>query len=1070
MDQLTTKFFKLSFYLDILLLVLICTSFSYSNDAFAQKMFVEGKTPQLLPDFTDSYGVVFRDLNNDQLPDIYVVRFRNLNRFFINQGTGRPFEDFTIESGLGGNLMPRGQQNLELGTSSADFNNDGEIDISIAGWGISTRILKQTGELQFQDITRKAGITTPLDGNGTFWADINLDGDLDLFVTDEHYPNHLFLGDGRGNFKDVSLEWGIQGNTVSQGASFSDVDQDGYPDLYVCNWFDSDVLYKNMGGKRFVKQKFLMPHLTDSINSNGVTFGDVDNDGDSDLLVTDREGRSCLYGNETHPGDSIWTFTNLTVTAGLEVNYPSYGALIADLNNDGWQDIWINTIGPNMYFTNEGNGKFRKIFEEKQREWSPKKHYSTGAAVADMDLDGDLDLFVANKDTHSVLYTNPTDNQNFIQIQLTGVRSNRDAIGTKVRLYRSAKNDDQSKLVGYREVGGGGYLSQNELKIHFGINSPGTYHAQINFPAGEEKTMTDLQPGQIYHISENTGILKVLYRSYQFFYRAFGNPQFWFNLSLFLLLLFIIVGYTTFAMSRYQLAIRQAIIIMIIGILLLYTIFLILQMYPLSTRLLIQISILSGFLVLVTFFLEKIRNLELQRVEHRRLLQDFSQELIFIKENSELFQKLTHTIYQTIEPQYCVLYSKKGENFLKASTAGMFEGPEKLTFITEDQDSINQSNYDLSTLISRKMQLPTTHVFPIARRDKLFGILLVGPSTDKKGFTEEDLAIFRTLAAQAAIAIENNQYIEETKTLIQKVTEAETREKYIHELEDKNRKLQKLYKELQETQTQLVQSEKMASLGQLVAGVAHELNNPISYLYANMRELENYSEGIQQLLSVLKEDYQKPDFQEKLNNTLDNLREKYQIDLIQNDIKSLISESIEGSQRVKNVVKNLRNFSRLDEGELKEVNLHDGIESTLLLLNNEIKNRITVHKNYGDIPKVLCHPGNINQVFMNILLNAVQAIENQGSIWITTQSLDNSVEVEISDDGVGIPRDKLNNIFDPFFTTKQVGKGTGLGLSISYNIIQKHQGNISVESEEGQGSTFRITLPVQPSLNMNQNK
>ena len=163
-------------------------------------------------------------------------------------------------------------------------------------------------------------------------------------------------------------------------------------------------------------------------------------------------------------------------------------------------------------------------------------------------------------------------------------------------------------------------------------------------------------------------------------------------------------------------------------------------------------------------------------------------------------------------------------------------------------------------------------------------------------------------------------------------------------------------------------------------------------------------------------------------------------------------------------MQNLRNFSRLDEAELKAVDLHEGLDSTLMLLNTELRNRITVHKNYGDLPKVLCNPGQINQVFMNLLVNAVQAIEEKGDIWMTTRAADDHVEIEIRDSGKGIPPEIQNRIFDPFFTTKPVGKGTGLGLSVSYSIIKKHNGEILVESSPDKGTIFTIILPLKSSL------
>ncbi|GAB4370482.1 MAG: hypothetical protein Kow0042_12780 [Calditrichia bacterium] len=1034
---------------------------------FARKMFREGKSINLLPDFTDSYGVVFRDLNQDDFPDIYVVRFRNLNRFFINEKSGESLQDFTIQSGLGGNLTPRGQQNLELGASAADFDNDGLTDIALGGWGISTRLFRQLTNHKFEDITYSAGLELPIDGNGVFWTDVNLDGNLDFFITDEHYQNHLYIGDGRGNFHDRSHQWRVDQPGVSQSAAFADVDKDGYPDLYVANWFAPDILYRNSGQGYFQPKRLNIFHLTHSLNSNGVSFGDIDNDGDPDLLVTDRDRFTHLYRNDTAAGDTSWVFTDITDGAGIRIHFPAYGSIIADFNQDGWQDIWVNCIGPNMFFLNRGRERFEKIYEERHPYWHPKRFYSTGAACADLDNDGDLDLFVANKDTNSTLYINPLNEQNFIKFKLIGVRSNREAIGAKIWLYTEAEAEaDSAILVGFREIsGGGGYLSQNSVIVHFGTGSFQHLQAHIHFPGGREKWVHQLSPGNTYVLSEEGGILKAVYRGYHFVYRTTGHPHFWLNLFLFLLLIALFIGFMIFAGGRYRWTVRQLIAFFTFILLLLYGIFFILQSFAMHYRLLTQVVVFSLFFSFISIFMEKIRRLELRRAEYRKLLMDFSQELILIKKNDTLFQELIHTIGQTVNPQLCAIYVKDNSRLIKAAGGEQLSIPESLPFsgISASTDMMEKKK-ELLDLIGKSQELPYCEVYPIGRAEKILGFLVIGMGRGSQGFTPDDEQVFRTLAAQTAIAMENNLYIEETRRLTQKITESEIREKYVKELEEKNRTLQNLYRNLQETQAQLIQSEKMASLGQLVAGLAHELNNPISYVYANLRELQNYLEAIQILIQTVRESAEKKKSRQEIAEIISRLQEKYDLEFIEKDLQALISDSIQGSQRVKELVLNLRNFSRLDEAELKDVDLHEGLESTLILLSNEIKNRIVIHKKYGKLPAVKCHPGHLNQVFMNILLNAIQSIEGRGNIWIETRTTNGWAEIVIRDDGKGIPESIRDKIFDPFFTTKPVGKGTGLGLSISYNIIQNHGGKISVESREGVGTKFIIQLPIAPEI------
>ncbi len=270
-------------------------------------------------------------------------------------------------------------------------------------------------------------------------------------------------------------------------------------------------------------------------------------------------------------------------------------------------------------------------------------------------------------------------------------------------------------------------------------------------------------------------------------------------------------------------------------------------------------------------------------------------------------------------------------------------------------------------------------------------------------------------------------------------------------LKVKIQELEKANNEIRDTQAKLVHTAKMASLGQLVAGIAHELNNPIGFIYSNMSHLRDYSQKLLHLIQVA----------EKEPAKLGDEKEKADLDYITKDLPKLIASCEDGARRTRDIVLGLRNFSRLEEAQIKQVDLHEGLENTLQLLTGELKNRIKVIKNFGRLPKVNCYPSQLNQVFMNVLSNAAQAIEGDGEITITTRTLpDDKVEVAIRDNGKGMPKATLEKIFDPFFTTKSLGSGTGLGLSISYGVVQKHGGEILVTSEPGQGTEFKIILPV----------
>ena len=279
------------------------------------------------------------------------------------------------------------------------------------------------------------------------------------------------------------------------------------------------------------------------------------------------------------------------------------------------------------------------------------------------------------------------------------------------------------------------------------------------------------------------------------------------------------------------------------------------------------------------------------------------------------------------------------------------------------------------------------------------------------------------------------------------------------ELEKQKDELNNTLNELTQAQTHLVQSEKMASLGQLTAGVAHELNNPINFISASIKPLQRNVEDLLGLLDKYDSVVQKGDLAGEFGE-VDELKESVDLDYLIKETQNLFRGILEGSNRSMQIVKDLRTFSRMDENEFKQVDIHDGIDSTLLLLHHKMENRIAVQKNYGKIPFVECLPGKLNQVFMNILTNSILAIEDKGEITIETSSTDDKVKISFKDNGKGMPPEVRDHIFEPFFTTRTVGEGTGLGLSISYSIIEEHAGIIEVASEPGKGTEFIITLPL----------
>jgi len=303
----------------------------------------------------------------------------------------------------------------------------------------------------------------------------------------------------------------------------------------------------------------------------------------------------------------------------------------------------------------------------------------------------------------------------------------------------------------------------------------------------------------------------------------------------------------------------------------------------------------------------------------------------------------------------------------------------------------------------------------------LLGVIAAGRKISGDRIGVDDRQLLRTLANQSAIALENAKAYDEIASL-NATLEARVEERTA---------------ELRDAQAQLVQSEKMASLGQLVAGIAHELNNPIGFVHANLQLMDEY------VRKLIASGGVGPDAQ--------RAREA---------LAKLLSRSREGTSRVKKIVEDLRTFSRVDQAELQEVDVHDGLDRTISLIEPRLKDGIQVERDYGRLPKIRCYAGQLNQVFMNLLINACDALGKHGTIRVRTRPSELGVRIEIEDDGPGIPPEIQSRIFDPFFTTKPVGKGTGLGLSISHGIIERHGGRIFVESEPGRGTRFVIELPL----------
>ncbi|MEG4199726.1 AAA family ATPase [Microcoleus sp. Pol12A5] len=437
---------------------------------------------------------------------------------------------------------------------------------------------------------------------------------------------------------------------------------------------------------------------------------------------------------------------------------------------------------------------------------------------------------------------------------------------------------------------------------------------------------------------------------------------------------------------------------------------------------------------------------------------------------SRLLEKLVQLVKENAGAQKVLFLAKTGNQlFIEAGLTGQFNDVTLLqslpiaesemlpisliNYVERTQkylvldDATRSEQFQFDPYIAATQPLSIL-VLPIIHQGNLTGIFYLENNLTKGAFTSDRVEILGILCAQAAISLENARFYTILETRVAQRTE----------------NLHTALEELRHTQVQLIQSEKMSSLGQVVGGIAHEINNPINFIYGNLYYTNEYAENLLNLLRLYQNNYPNP-VPEIVNEI-----QQIDLDFLMNDFTKMIDSMRVGAARVRDIVLSLRNFSRLDESDRKWVNLHEGIDSTLMILDHKLID-IQVIKEYGNLPLVNCYPGEVNQVFMNVLTNAIDAFcHERGSevdwkqtptIQICTEVAEgNQVAIRIADNGVGMNSEVLGKIFDPFFTTKPIGKGTGLGLSISYQIVvEQHGGKLICKSEHGEGSEFTILLP-----------
>ncbi len=948
-------------------------------------------TRHLMDLIDDVQGVTVADFNNDHLPDIYFTCLRSLNHLLLNRGKGY-YSDFTIESGTGGDIESRvGKRKTESGSLAADFDRDGDTDIFLAGKRGTTRLLANNGKAAFEDKSTLAGLPENLNITAGSLADVNEDGYPDLILADEFAGLRLFLNQKYNRFQEAYLDSLALPKTGIRALAVTDFNGDHHTDIAIFFQQSSPAVLFNNGNARW--QKDNRPFLATSISNfvSAACVADFNNDGANDLFLCSENGQDALllYNPNTQQ------FSDASNIWGVRREGRSYSAAAGDYDLDGDTDLFVSRIGADFLYRNENHQRFTEIASTSMYSKSGYlSGYNTGAANADIDADGDLDLIVGNFDYWSSLLENTRNGSNYITLDLRGVEDTREALGAKIWVWPSQTAYSPEALVAFRELNPStGLFSQNWSVTHIGLGNHQPVNIRIRFLNGQEEVLENIVPGTDLVIHQSNPSVQLAYGTGRAILQFLNIPFIPFELFKFFIFMIVIILSVRFIENRYQWRPTHIVIYSLVLVAIYTTLAFVL---PRSNGILyhtLPFGMILFTLAALISVNEPIRKTNLRQKQIQEKLHQASNALSRIDAVEEAIDIAVKTLHLILPYRFLVLYTyhANGTYFLckKAINIQLQTAHRKVTLTSQQIVRLQQANSPAgqNELPQFWPALPAFKekdilLFPLKQENEIFGILILSPKAPEFTLDQQTISTIDYLFLQLTITMKNIRIVREMRD--------------------------------QET---------LAAIGTFSSGIIHNLKNPV--------------DGLRMMIEVLYHD-----------TPPDGARYEY------------IRELYLGVLKLKETL--LQSFDVVHQpgslGETAAINdLIREIDTYFTQLNYpalRLELDENIHAVNGNQPQ-------LKLALENIIENALEASGFLQPVTVRTSlnTRENVIEIDIIDNGSGIPVEHLDKIFDMFYSTR--GKNRGLGLTITRNIIKNHNGFIRMNSEVEIGTHFTIILPAE---------